>query len=214
MADVVGGALLSVVFTDLFKKMNLEVLDFFRGQKVREGPLRKLRILLLSVNAVLDNAEEKELTKLGVKEWLDELKDAVFDAEDIVDKIDTEIQTRKLAVESQTTAIKKVRNSVSVLHNRFAKEIQPRMEEVIERLEYLAKQKDVLGLTEEGLGGKSSERLPTASMVEESGIFGRDHDKERVINLLLSNDGRGGEMCVIAVVGMGGIGKTTLAQLV
>jgi hypothetical protein len=213
MADLVGGALLSVVFSDLFNQMNLEVLNFFRGQKVREGPLKKLRILLLSVNAVLDNAEEKELTKPGVKEWLDELKDTVFDAEDILDEIDTEVRTRKLAVESQTTAIK-VRNSVSVLLNRFAMEIQPRMEEVIERLEYLAKQKHVLGLTEEGLGGKSSERLPTASMVEESGIFGRDHDKERVINLLLSNDGRGGEMCVIAVVGMGGIGKTTLAQLV
>ena len=68
--QMLGGALLFVVFTDLFIKMNLEVLDFFRGRKFREVPLRKLMILLLSVNAVLDDAEEKELTKPGAKSGL------------------------------------------------------------------------------------------------------------------------------------------------
>jgi Leucine-rich repeat (LRR) protein len=212
MADVVGGALLSVVLEELFGKMTREVLDFFWGQKLADGPLRKLKIALLSVNAVLEDAEDKELTKPAVKEWLDELKDAVFDAEDMLAEIDTEIQRRELAAESRAAAIK-VRNSVSDLLNPFAKEIQPRMEGVLDRLEYLAKQKDVLGLTE-GLGGKSSGRLPTTSLVEESCIFGRDCDKEAVIDLLLSDDGRGSGMCVVGIVGMGGIGKTTVAQLV
>ncbi|XP_059435025.1 putative disease resistance RPP13-like protein 1 [Corylus avellana] len=211
MADV-GGALLSVVFDGLLKKMNREVLDFFRGRKLADGPLRKLKIALLSVKSVVEDAEDKELTKPAVKEWLDDLKDALYDAEDILDEIDTEIRTRELAAEFETTAIK-VRNSVSAYFNPFFKEMKPKMEEVLDRLEYLAKQKDVLGLRP-GVGGKSSERLPSTCLVEESGIFGRDDDKEKVVNLLLSDDAIAGAMSVIGIVGMGGIGKTTLAQLV
>jgi hypothetical protein len=211
MADV-GGALLSVVFEDLLKKMTREVLDFFRGRKLADEPFRKMKIAMLSVRAVIEDAEDKELTQPVVNGWLDELKDALYDAEDILDEIDTEIRRRELAAESQTAAIK-VRNSVSTLLNPFFKEMKRKTEEVLDRLEYLAKQKDVLGLRE-GVGGKSSERLPTTCLVEESGIFGRDGDKEEIVKLLLADDAIARAMGVIGIVGMGGIGKTTLAQLV
>jgi hypothetical protein len=80
VADV-GGALLSVVFDDLLKKMTLEVLDFFGGRKLADRPLGKLKIPLLSLKSVVEDAEDKELTKPAVKEWLDELKEALYDAE-------------------------------------------------------------------------------------------------------------------------------------
>ncbi|KAG7945826.1 hypothetical protein I3843_14G008200 [Carya illinoinensis] len=70
-----------------------------------------------------------------------------------------------------------------------------------------------------GVGGKqySDQRL-TTSYVVESDTFGRDEDKKKVIDLLLPSDVGGNEMgnekCVIAIVGMGGLGKTTLAKLV
>ncbi len=101
MADVVGGALLSVVLQELFEKMTREVLDIFRGRKLADGPLRKLKIALLSVNAVLEDAEDKELTKPAVKEWLDELKDAIYDAEDVLDEVASEElrgKVRKLSI--------------------------------------------------------------------------------------------------------------------
>jgi len=66
----------------------------------------------------------------------------------------------------------------------------------------------------EGVGGESSKRLPTTSLVQEFDILGRNDDKETIVNLLLSDDTSGGDMCVIPIVGMGGVGKTTLAQII
>ncbi|KAF3965381.1 hypothetical protein CMV_010428 [Castanea mollissima] len=210
---LVGGAFLSAFLQVLFDRIaSSEVTDFFRGRILSDGLLRKLKIALLSVNAVLEDAEEKQVTKSAVKEWLDELKDAVYDAEDILDEIASKALQRKLDAEFLTAGCK-VRSFISTSLNPFAKEIEPKIQEVLDRLEYLARQKDVIGLREV-VGGKPSERLPTTSLVEESDICGRDDDKEAIVNLLLSDDASGSEMCVIAMVGMGGIGKTTLAQLV
>ncbi|KAL5204798.1 hypothetical protein ABZP36_009669 [Zizania latifolia] len=56
----------------------------------------------------------------------------------------------------------------------------------------------------------------TSSFVYAPRILGRDQDKERVIKKLFSGQGScvGGRISVLAIVGMGGLGKTALAQLV
>jgi Leucine-rich repeat (LRR) protein len=196
-----------------FEKMaSGEFVDFFRRRKLSDGLLKKLKTTFLTLNAVFEDAEELQVMKPVVKEWLDELKDAIYDAEDVLDEVATEALRSELDAEFQTTA-SKVRKSISAFHNSFAKEIETKIKEVLERLETLAKQKDVIGLRE-GVGGKSFERLPTTSLVEEYDICGRNSEKEEIINLLLSNDATSNEMGVIAIFGMGGIGKTTLAQLV
>ncbi|KAG2669023.1 hypothetical protein I3760_14G015500 [Carya illinoinensis] len=65
-----------------------------------------------------------------------------------------------------------------------------------------------------GVGGKQYPERLTTSQVVESDTFGRDEDKKKVIDLLLSSNVGGNEKWVIAIFGMGGVGKTTLAQLV
>ncbi|KAF5469794.1 hypothetical protein F2P56_010354 [Juglans regia] len=213
MAEV-GLAFLSAVLGVVFDKMvSPEVVDFMQGRKLTEGLLRKLKTAVLSVNAVLEDAEEKQLTKPFVRDWIDELKDTLYDAEDILDEIATKALRRKLDAEFQTTA-GKVRNSVSVFLNPFIHRLEPKIQEVLDRLEHLAKQKDFMGLQVGVLGGKQYPERLSDSFVRESDTFGRDEEKKKVIDLLLSSDASGNEMCVIAIVGMGGIGKTTLAQLV
>jgi NB-ARC domain/Leucine rich repeat len=53
----------------------------------------------------------------------------------------------------------------------------------------------------------------TSHMFDESAIFGRKLDKEKILGLVLSSDA-GHELMVIPIIGMGGIGKTTMAQMV
>ncbi|KAB1200066.1 putative disease resistance RPP13-like protein 1 [Morella rubra] len=204
MAEVaVLKALLSPLAKLFFDKMaSGELMDFFRGRKSTAKLLKQLEIELLSVSAVLEDAEDKQVTHPDVKKWFNELKDAMYDAEDLLDKIATEALGRMLDAELQGTAITKVRNGISTSVNLFVKGIDSEIKELLETLEFLAKQKDIIGLRA-GVGEKLPKSLPTTSPVEESSVFGRDNDREMIINLLLSDCGRGNEMSVIAIVGMG-----------
>lgn len=206
-----GSALLSTFLQVLFDRVtSREVVEFLLGQRSTDGISKKMEIALLSLNAVLEDAEEKQVAELVVKRWLDELKDAVHDAEDILDEIAAKTLRRELDAEFQNPA-NTVRNSIS--STIFIQKTERKTKNVLDRLEYLATQKDVIGLRE-GVGRKPSERLPTTSLVDNTCIFGREKDKEAIINLLVSDDTSANELALIAIAGMGGIGKTTLAQLV
>lgn len=50
--------------------------------------------------------------------------------------------------------------------------------------------------------------------MDESTICGREGDKEEIMKVLLSDNVTCNQVPVVSIVGMGGMGKTTLSQLV
>uniref|UniRef100_A0A6N2LG56 Uncharacterized protein n=1 Tax=Salix viminalis TaxID=40686 RepID=A0A6N2LG56_SALVM len=84
-----------------------------------------------------------------------------------------------------------------------------------EKLDAIANEKNTFGLASGGVGDIAADhtydwRL-TISIVNESEILGRGKEKEELVNILLTN---AGDLSIHAMWGMGGLGKTTLAQLV
>ncbi|CAJ2638789.1 unnamed protein product [Trifolium pratense] len=211
MATIVVEALLSASVEVLLKKIvSGEFLDFFRSTKLDLSLLEKLKITLLSLQAVLHDAEEKQISNPAVKEWLVLLQDAVFEADDLFDEINTvALRCKVKAKYKGKTATAKVRNILSCRFKRFNGVINSKMQKLFKRLEFLRKQK--LGL-KEGISSSVWHRTPTSSVVDESSIYGRDSDRKKLKGFLLAEDA-GCKIGVVSVVGMGGLGKTTLAKL-
>ena len=89
-AAVVGEAFLSASLQTLLDRItSTEFRDFMKNRKLNVSLLDELKLTLLTLDAVLNDAEEKQITSATVKEWLEELKDAIYDAEDLLDEINT-----------------------------------------------------------------------------------------------------------------------------
>ncbi|KAL5556233.1 hypothetical protein UlMin_038469 [Ulmus minor] len=214
-AELVGGAFLSASLQVLFDRIaSREVLDYVRGKRHYDGLLDKMKIKLLSVNVVLDDAELKQIRNPAVKIWLDELKYAADDADNLLDDIATDALERKVMEAEPRTSTSNMRNIFSNFFHSNDRDRVTKMEEILGKLEYIAQQKDDLGL-KEGRGEKPyASRLPSTSLIPESQVYGRAADKDAIIKMLLSDDVDSGKIGVIPIVGMGGIGKTTLAQAI
>ncbi|RVW88087.1 putative disease resistance RPP13-like protein 1 [Vitis vinifera] len=216
MADALLSASLKVLFDRLASP---ELVNFIRAQKLSHELLNKLERKLLVVHKVLNDAEMKQFSDSLVKDWLVQVKDAAYHAEDLLDEIATEALRCEIeASDSQASGTHKAWNWEKVstwVKVPFANQsIKSRVRDLITVLENIAQEKVELGL-KEGEGEELSPRPPSTSLVDESSVYGRNEIKEEMVKWLLSDkeNSTGNNVDVMSIVGMGGSGKTTLAQL-
>jgi Leucine-rich repeat (LRR) protein len=219
MAEALLSAFLGVLFDRL---VSPELLNFAR----REGLEKKIETwskMLPRIEAVLDDAEEKQENGFAVKRWLDDLRDLAYDADDILDEFATEALRQKLAGGNHA-GTSKVRNFIPACCTGFIpsaikinNKLGSEMEEITARFNEMVKQKDDLKLSgnvDRRRLYRTREILAPTSVVTEAHVYGREKDKEALLEFVLGEKCRDAQLSVIPIIGMGGIGKTTLAQLV
>ncbi|MFS8002305.1 putative P-loop containing nucleoside triphosphate hydrolase [Helianthus anomalus] len=90
-----------------------------------------------------------------------------------------------------------------------------KLDEITAKLHDLVQEKNILGLNDTiERPHRPSRRLEETSLVDESKIVGREGDKEPLMEMFLDKESSSSQnVNVVSIVGMGGIGKTTFAQL-
>lgn len=184
-------------------------LSHFRGV---DKKLKKWSATLSAIRAVLHDAEKKQLTSQAVSMWLHDLKHLAYDMEDMLDTFSTELLRRRVVNGQNGASTSKVRCLLKLARVDFNFNMNSKMEEIADRLQKISDRKDKLGLVSESNSTTESQRSPS-SYVLDGPVVGRDEDKRRIVELL-SRDHEAScttNFQVVAIVGMPGLGKTTLA---
>jgi hypothetical protein len=104
--------------------------------------LEKLQNTVSAIKAVLLDAEEKQVQSHAIKDWLEKLKDALNEADDLLDDFSTEVSRRE--VMNRNKKAKKVRIFFSKSNQlAYGRKMGHKIKTIREKLDNIADRKEV-----------------------------------------------------------------------
>nr|GMC84451.1 putative disease resistance protein rga3 [Ipomoea batatas] len=215
MAEAVISALLEVLFEKIASLVSKE---YGGPLGTTRKEMEKLQSVLSTIKAVLQDAEERQLRDNALKNWLLKLKDIFYDADDLVDEYLTELLRNQVISISHhwdsCCCVLQAANSLIFNTNLLylCYKMKLNLKEIGDRLELVANERLKFHLRDAVVYQSEPFRVESDSYLLESKVFGRDGDERNIVKLLTEPQGRKG-VSVISIVGIAGIGKTTVAKL-
>ncbi|CDP17160.1 unnamed protein product [Coffea canephora] len=171
-----------------------------------DDEIRRLQRTLQRIRAILDIVGNNQQSLLkhssteAWKMWAADLEKHSYSAEDLLDEISLDLLQVGADHLNEANESYQVRN---MLLSSFKLSMPHEIGKIRKELEDIATEMDSLVLTK-----------ITSSLVDEGFVVGREKDKDEIVKMLLTANANRSNVSVIPLVGMGGIGKTTLAQIV
>ncbi|XP_027075520.1 putative disease resistance protein RGA3 [Coffea arabica] len=205
-------AVLSFVGVILNKILPLTADEISRVWGVKKD-LQKLAKKVEMVEALIFYAECKKSSSKAVQLWLKRLQSVARDAEIVLDDFGYEVLQQKVENRKRD----KVRNFFSSSNPiSFHLEMANKIKNASASLEEAYREANQIGLHPVQLTMTSAdhkEDRSTDPFVDGSEMMGREVEESHVVRMLISSDYKK-DLPVMSIVGLGGQGKTTLAQLV
>uniref|UniRef100_A0A803KVT8 Disease resistance protein RGA3 n=1 Tax=Chenopodium quinoa TaxID=63459 RepID=A0A803KVT8_CHEQI len=221
-------AVLFGIAQEVLKSLESEALAEIASAWGFKSRLDKLKDTINTLKDVLLDAEARQADNLpdshAVRGWLQRLTTVVYEADDLFDEFHT-IASRK-----QLLGGNKVTREVQTFLSRynqmiFAFRVSKKIKSIREKLADIVSDGTQFNFVpcshEGGRVMNRTMRVQTDSYVHVEEVIGRDDDKKLILGVLLASSSTGVDheqreemLPVIPIVGMGGMGKTTLAQLI
>ncbi|XP_062168286.1 putative disease resistance protein RGA1 [Alnus glutinosa] len=182
-----------------------------------KSELTELEGTMTTIQAVLLDAEEKQATNRPLSIWLRQLKDIFYDADNVLDEVEYEV-LKKQVMRTYGRTSREVCGLFSCCSAfAFRSQLGHKIKDIRQKLGKIAANKDQFNLIprlEDRHVIHGRRRDMTHSFVPPSEVIGRNDDKENIIHLLIDPYADTNAINVIPIVGIGGLGKTTIAKLV
>ncbi|KAG5584659.1 hypothetical protein H5410_045093 [Solanum commersonii] len=234
MAEVLVSIVLEQLGTFIVEQVKEQVEELKMAIGIKKE-IQNLSLKLKMIREALDDAERRRVKDINVKHWLEILEIFSYDADNVLDEWRTRILQQQIerdesvvvAGSDAAVSIPKKKVSCFSLSCCFTfkklevnRDIVRKIKELDVKLEEIVRDKDQFKFVVNATGGGGSvsdqdafRRVMTTGIVDESEVHGRDSDKDVVMRKLLDSSDQESVPLVVSVVGTGGIGKTTLAQL-
>lgn len=178
---------------------------------------------LKTLRNVLDDSENRRFQDKNINHWLSRLEHTSYEMEDVLDEWNYAIQKFKIEhnADDDDAAKQKVCSFSCLCFNKVVvrHDIAMKIQNLREQLDQILKEKDrynfVTSMPNTDIVPKFC-RVQSTSLIDSAKVHGRDRDVDMLVCKLMANGGSQDESSIpiLSIVGMGGLGKTTLAQLV
>ncbi|TVU45628.1 hypothetical protein EJB05_05119 [Eragrostis curvula] len=202
------------------------------------GEITKLETTLGDLSSILGDAERRRIRDKSTERWVRELKDVMYDADDILDLCqimegEQDPSASKAAAKSTSRCWKMPSMFFCFRNPAVAHEIGKKIQALNQRLLDLEKRSSRFGFITQSINSsapsinkavsfRSDRNRKTGSGIIQSDVVGEkiEQDTKKIVDLLIrkvdDHDGSNDKNVVVAaaITGTGGIGKTTLAKMV